>query len=236
MADMQIMCRPSAPADFGAIVRGHWQSADEIRERIQKSGIASILAFEGTHCVGHLYVREYDPQYRSPEGWTGGWPWADFCIAEPLELQGRHLTLGCYHVGEQLAGGRDTSAQGRGVGKALLGAAIDWLRGQDEIDGLMAWGLVPGSWGLLQWAGQLPHTVYRKAGFREIKHVRDPRLENDLADVDTSDADEDPALLRVMVLSRGKPSRVGGSLSRRRQDSGPRRSRRGTRRPGCPRD
>ncbi len=201
---MRLRCRSITPEDFGTIVRGHWSSRDEVREGIERQGIGSMLAFDADRCVGQLYAREYDPDHRSPGGWTGDWPWADFTIAEPLALEGRYLTLGCYHVGEFLDGGRDPSVQEQGVGKSLLSAMIDWCRGQEQIDGLLAWGLVPGSWQLLQWAGQMPHTVYRKFGFDGVKSVRDPRLDQELADVDTSAALEDPALLRVMLRVKGQ--------------------------------
>ncbi|MFQ5808463.1 MAG: hypothetical protein ACE5JM_02495 [Armatimonadota bacterium] len=62
------------------------------------------------------------------------------------------------------------------------------------------WALVRGSWGLLQWAGQMPHTVYEEFGFREVKRLRDPRLQQHLAHI--TDTAEDPSTLRVMVLTR----------------------------------
>lgn len=190
------------PEDFGLVESLHWTSADEVRAFLEAQGIASMLAFDGPRCVGQLYLKAYDPAFREPGGWTGRRPWADFTPAEPLGLSGRYLTLGCYHVGRLPDGSHDPSRWGQGIAGALLEATIAWLRGDGAQDGLLAWGLVPGSRALLEWGGQLPYSRYLESGFREIKRVRDPRLEPFLEGVDTSGAREDPALLRVMRLDR----------------------------------
>lgn len=160
-----------------------------------------MLAFVGQQYVGQLYLQEYDPEFSEPGGWIGHRPWANFRVAEPLGLGGRLLTLGCYHVGWMPDNSRDRSLQGRGIGTALLEAVISWYRAQNVIDGLMSWALVPGCKGLLQWAGQMPYTVYQKHGFQEIKQVNDPRLAEDIADIDPEEAQEDLAVLRVMLLT-----------------------------------
>jgi len=195
-------CRPMQVTDFGIIECVHWKSADHVQEYLEKQNIASMLAFDGPRYLGQLYLQEYDPQFSEQGGWTGDRPWADFQTAEPLGLEGRFLTLGCYHIGRLPNGKQIPSLWGRGIGKALLKAVIKWYQSQQEIDGLVSWGLVSGSKKLLQWAGQMPYTIYRKFGFREIKRVRDPRLEQDLADIDTTSAKEDIATLRVMLLTR----------------------------------
>ncbi len=187
--------------DFDAVDRVHWESAEQVEAFIEVQGIASMLAFDGARCVGQLYLKAYDPEFSEPLGWTGNRPWADFRIAEPLELKGRFLTLGCYHVGRGPDGGLDASLYGRGIGTALLEATIDCYRSRDSIDGLLSWGLVSGTTALLQWAGQLSHTTYARRGFREVERLRDPRLDEHLCDVDTAEATEDPAILRVMLLS-----------------------------------
>lgn len=195
-------CRPMQVTDFGIIECVHWKSAQHVQEYIKKQNIASMLIFDGTRYLGQLYLKEYDLHFSEQGGWTGERPWADFQIAEPLRLKGRFLTIGCYHIGRLPNGKQIPSLWGRGIGKALLKALIEWYQSQQEIDGLLSWGLVPGSRKLLQWAGQMPYTLYRKFGFREIKKVRDPRLEQELDNIDTSSAKEDIAMLRVMLLAR----------------------------------
>ena len=160
-----------------------------------------MLAYVDQQYVGQLYLQEYNPAFIEPGGWNGNRAWADFQVAEPLSLNGRLLTLGCYHVGWMPDGSRDRSLQGRGIGTALLEAIIEWYRGQTAIDGLMSWALVPGSMALLQ-AGQMPYTLYQEYGFREIKQVDDPRWTDVVANIDAEGAKEDLAVLRVMLLTR----------------------------------
>ena len=195
-------CRPMQVIDFGTIECIHWKSADQVQEYIEKQNIASMLAFEGSRYVGQLYLQEYNPQFKEHGGWIGERPWADFQIAEPLGLKGRFLTLGCYHVGRLPSGEQVTSLWGRGIGKALLKGIIEWYQSHQEIDGLLSWGLVSGSKELLQWAGQMPYTTYRKYGFREIKRVHDPHFEQNLADIEMTSTKEDITTLRVMLLTR----------------------------------
>ena len=203
---MDIQCRPMRVSDYGVIETQHWTSVDQVAEYVERQGIASMLAFAGQQYVGQLYLKEYDPEFSEPGGWTGERPWADFQIAEPLDLHGRLLTLGCYHVGGLPDGSRDRSLWGRGIGMALLEAVIEWHRAQTAIGGLMSWALVPGCGQLLQWAGQMPYTVYQQRGFREIKRVDDPRWTKAIVDIDPEDAKEDLSVLRVMLLSADKPA------------------------------
>jgi GNAT superfamily N-acetyltransferase len=197
---MHIRCRPMEVGDFGVVECVHWDSADQVRAFTDHQGIASMLAFDGTRCVGQLYLKEYDPAFQEPGGWTGERCWADFHIAEPLGLDGRFLTLGCYHVGRNPDGSHNPALYGQGIGTALLEAVVGWFRGQQTITGLLAWGLVNGSKPLQEWAGQMPHGLYERFGFQEIKRVRDQRLDHELADLDTTQAEEDPTILRAMVL------------------------------------
>jgi len=189
-------------SDYGVVECVHWQSADQVRQYIEKQGIASTLAFDRSRCVGQLYLKAYDPHFVEPRGWTGERPWADFHVAEPLGLDGRFLTLGCYHVGRNPDGSQDSSFYGRGIGTGLLSAVVNWWQTSQDIDGLLAWGLVVGSKPLLEWAGQMTHRVYKRFGFREIKCLRDLRFDHELAEMDTSEAEEHPAMLRVMLLTR----------------------------------
>jgi GNAT superfamily N-acetyltransferase len=205
---MDIWCRPMEVRDYGVVETQHWTSADQVEEYIERQGIASMLAFSGQRYLGQLYLQEYDSKFSEPGGWTGHRPWADFQVAEPLGLGGRLLTLGCYHVGWMPDGSRDRSLWGRGIGTALLEAVIEWYRVQTAIDGLVSWALVPGCKGLLQWAGQLPYTVYQNHGFREIKQVDDPRWTEAIADItDPEEATEDLTVLRVMLLSADRTAR-----------------------------
>ncbi len=204
---MDIRCRPMRVSDYGVVESQHWVSADQVAEYVERQGIASMLAFVGQKYVGQLYLKEYDPEFREPGGWTGHRCWADFQVAELLGLGGRLLTLGCYHVGGMPDNSRDRSLWGRGIGTALLEAVIEWYRGQAAINGLISWALVPGCGQLLQGAGQMPYTVYQEYGFREIKRVNDPRWTEAIADItDPEGAKEDLAVLRVMFLSADRPA------------------------------
>ena len=204
---MSIHHRPIMLSDFDSVATSDWRSPDHVRELIEKQGIGSMLAFEDDRYLGQLYVREYDPSFTNAGGVSGGpEPWRDFNLAEPIGLRGRYLTLGCYHVGWK-AGGTwetvDTAMWGNGVGTGLLRAVIDWFRTQQSIDGLLAWALVHGSKEIHQHNGQMPYTVYKRSGFREVKRVNDTSWAP-YAKYYERDAEEDPTLFRVMVLERGE--------------------------------
>ncbi len=171
---MEIRCRQMLPSDFGVVESCHWKSAEHVRQFIEKQSIASMLAFDGDRCVGQLYLQEYDPGFSDPKGWIGHRPFADFQIAEPLDLHGRFLTLGCYHVGYCLGRNR-AKLFGQGIGTALLKALVEWYRSQEVIGGLISWAFPSGSHELLQWMGQMCNTIYQRFDFREVKKLRDPR-------------------------------------------------------------
>ena len=66
---MEIRCRPMRPEDFGVVESVHWTSADQVRDYIDRQGIASMLAFDGPRYVGQLYLQEYDPAFADPPSW-----------------------------------------------------------------------------------------------------------------------------------------------------------------------
>ena len=66
---MNIRCRPMEIDDFGAVECRHWHSIEQVRKFIEKQGIASMLAFNAGRYAGQLYLQEYDPQFKNPEGW-----------------------------------------------------------------------------------------------------------------------------------------------------------------------
>ncbi len=198
---MNIRCRPITPADFGRVESEHWASARQVEEFAHTQGLASVLAFDDDRYLGQLYAREYDAEFVSRGGWEDHWPWADFRAGRPLELPGKYLTLGCYHVGWSVDGKtRDPSLLGRGIGTALLEAAIDWFTGQSRMDGLLTWAVSPGSKELLQRAGQMPWTVYDRHGFRLIKEVLEPGWTDTVASFTADTPEVDLTLLRVMAL------------------------------------
>ena len=77
---MDIVCSPMKPEDYG---RGSLER--EVRDYIRSQGQASMLAFDGDACVGH--VKEYRPHSRTASGLRGSRPWADFRAVEPLGLE-----------------------------------------------------------------------------------------------------------------------------------------------------
>ena len=199
---MSIHYRPIEATDFDSVETSDWRSPGHVKELIESQGIGSMLAFDDERYLGQLYVREYDPSFANPGGVSGGpEPWRDFSLAEPLGLQGRYLTLGCYHVGWRPGGTWetvDTTLWGKGVGTGLLEAMIEWVRSQDAIDGLVAWALVHGSKEIHQHNGQMPYTVYQRLGFEELKRVNDPSWAP-YAKYYERDAEEDPTTFRVML-------------------------------------
>ncbi|MDP6667215.1 MAG: hypothetical protein QF357_07415 [Dehalococcoidia bacterium] len=190
------------PGDYRTVESVHWSSAGQVADFVDRQGLASILAYESSRYLGQLYLQEYDPSFIEPGGWEGHRPYADFRVAEPLSLKGRYLTIGCFHVGWMPDGQRESSLWGRGIGQAMLGWLVDWFRDDGRYDGLLAWAVSPASRKLLRMAGQMPHTVYRRNGFREIKRLRDSRWGDLVAEWAPHELQDELSDLCVMTLDR----------------------------------
>ncbi len=199
---MQVKCRGMTPDDYGIVESVHWSSAGQVEAYVDRQGLASVLAYESSRYVGQLYLQEYDSSFIEPGGWEGHRPFADFRVAEPLFLVGRYLTVGCFHVGWMPDGRRDSSLWGRGIGQALLRWLVDWFRDDGRYDGLLTWAVSPASRRLLQMAGQMPYTVYRRSGFREIRRLRDSRWSELIADWAPLQQQDELSDLRVMIQDR----------------------------------
>ena len=94
-------------SDYDSVDIEHWSSRAQVDEFIDRSGIASMLAFDGQQLVGQLYLQEYDPSFSEPS--TGERSWASY---PPLPWR--------------------ASLLGRGIGTTLLRAVIDWFNQQSR--------------------------------------------------------------------------------------------------------
>ena len=54
---MDIQCRPMTVSDYGVIETEHWVSVDQVKEYIERQGIASMLAFAGNSTLVNCTCR-----------------------------------------------------------------------------------------------------------------------------------------------------------------------------------
>ncbi len=180
---MQIEIRPAAATDIPVLERRCWRGGEEeMRRRISDQGACSIIALDGARPVGQIYVRAYQPGFRSPEGLHDGSWWADLSgVEDRAELPPRTAMLGCWHVGWVLEtdGERREAPEyrGRGIGIALLRGAIDWLRSDAApFDAIAAKAAASEERPYLEWLGGLPLAIYASLGFATLATYDDPYL------------------------------------------------------------
>lgn len=178
---MALEIRPARPDDLPNLERRCWRGGEaEMAARIAAQGTCSIIALDGGRPVAQLYLRTYQPGFRSPGGAHDGAWWADLAGVEPeTTLPSRTAMLGCWHVGRvREADGTEREAEayrGRGLGIALLQAAVTWLQQPDTpFDALAAKAADSEDRGYLGWLGGLPLPLFVAEGFRPLTSFDDP--------------------------------------------------------------
>jgi GNAT superfamily N-acetyltransferase len=175
----QLEIRPATLADVPRLERKCWGGGEaEMRQRVREQGTCSIIALDGELPVAQLYLRAYRPGFRSGGLYDGAW-WADLKgVEEVAELPRRTVLLGCWHVGRvREADGTDREApeyRGRGLGKALLQAAIDWLRSAAPFEALAAKATDCEDRRYINFVGGLPLSIFESLGFERIATFEDP--------------------------------------------------------------
>jgi GNAT superfamily N-acetyltransferase len=198
--------RPATLQDLPALERRCWFGGeDEMRHRITDQGTCSIIAVDEGRPIGQLYLRAYEPGYRSPAGLHDGGFWADLKGVEPeAELPARTVMLGCWHVGwARNADGTETEApeyRGRGIGVALLKAAIDWAESEaSPFDAVAAKATDSEERSYISWVGNLPLPVFEAHGFERLESFDDPYFLAEPDAVPDSVVAERPARFHLVV-------------------------------------
>jgi GNAT superfamily N-acetyltransferase len=172
--------RPATLADLPRLERKCWRGGEEeMRRRMREQGTCSIIALEGGLPVAQLYLRAYRTGFRSPNGLHDGAWWADLKgVEDRAELPTRTAMLGCWHVGRvREEDGTEREApeyRGHGLGKALLEAAVDWLRTGTAFEALAAKATDSEDRGYISFVGGLPVSVFESAGFERVASFDDP--------------------------------------------------------------
>lgn len=208
---MVLEIRPATIADLPSLERRCWRGGEaEMERRIGTQGTCSLIVVDDGRTVGQLYLRAYEPGARSPSGLHDGAWWADLKGVEGhVSLPERTAILGCWHVGRvRLPDGTEAEAEeyrGRGLGIALLEAAVRWLdAGSGPFDALAAKAADTEERAYLGWLGGLPHAPFEALSFRTVATFDDPYLvaEPDAVPEAARAVTEHPARFHLMVRDR----------------------------------
>src|SRR6266540_43124 len=94
----------------------------------------------------------------------------------------------------------DEAYRGRGIGTALLHAAVDWLRSGDApFDALAAKAADSEQPAYLGWLGGLPVSIFEAHGFRRLATFEDPYLLAEPGAVPDAARAQNPARFHLVV-------------------------------------
>ena len=205
---MTIDIRPATFGDLPLLERRCWPGGEhEMRARIAAQGTCSVIALDAGRPVAQLYLRAYQPGYRSPGGLHDGSWWADLSgVDEGLVLPEPAAALGCWHVGRlRDPDGTEAEAEqyrGRGIGLALLPGAVAWPRsGCAPFAPRTAKPAATADPASLGWLGGLPVDAFTEAGFVRLATYDDPYILAEPAAVPPAAATPQPARLHLMLLA-----------------------------------
>jgi GNAT superfamily N-acetyltransferase len=179
-----IEVRAATPADIPVTERQCWRGGEaEMARRIATQGTCSFIALDGGRPIAQLYLRTYEPGFRSPGGMHDGAWWADLSGVEghrdvppgPIGL------LGCWHVGRvREPDGSEQPApeyRGRGLGIRLLETAVAWAQSPDSPYALLAAKAASREdRDYLGWLGGLPLSIFAERGFVDLGAFDDPHM------------------------------------------------------------
>jgi len=183
MAKGEFYIRPIVSQDLDRIAGACWENRQTQIRLLELQEIPGFGAWEGDTCVGllHCYsvtLPQWDdsnfPGYGRANlmSWPLGLP---LLVAKEKGLKFNKPVWGhaCFHVGWTLgAPHADPKYFGRGIGKAMLKASMQWAKEHDYA-GIIAHGgtkVVP-DYNI--WMGCLPWTTYASAGFECVAMEED---------------------------------------------------------------
>jgi GNAT superfamily N-acetyltransferase len=131
-------------------------------------------------------------------------------VEDEVELPARTAMLGCWHVGRvRNEDGTESEAEeyrGRGVGIALLQAAVGWLRsGEAPFDALAAKATDSSERSYISWVGGLPLSAFESVGFERLASFDDPYFLDEPGTIPASAIARYPARFHLVLLRRDEP-------------------------------
>jgi GNAT superfamily N-acetyltransferase len=188
MGDIEV--RAATPADLPLLERQCWRGGEaEMVRRIEQQGTCSFIGVDGGRPVAQLYLRTYEPGFRSGGMHDGAW-WADLAGAEGrIELPGIAVAmLGCWHVGRvREEDGTERPApeyRGQGLGIRLLEAAVAWVvSGESPYEVVAAKATPTEDRAYLGWLGGLPLSLFRERGFEDLGAFDDPYMRDGAGEI-----------------------------------------------------
>jgi GNAT superfamily N-acetyltransferase len=205
---MTIEIRPACAGDLPLLERRCWSGGEaELRRRIAAQGTCAVVALDGGRPVAQVGLRRFAPAFRSPAALHDGSWWADLAGGPEVPFPHRTALLGCWHVGRlRDSDGREyeePSYRGRGIGTALLDAAVAWLRSGDApFDALAVKAADDDSPAYLGWLGGLPRPLFEQRGFVPIATYDDPYLRGEPGAVPAPARTDHWARVHLMLLTR----------------------------------
>ena len=179
-----------------------------MRARIETAGTCSIIGLDQGRVVAQLYIRRYEPGFRSPRGMLEGDFWADLKGVEPeLTLSTDVALLGCWHVGRTRApDGEECEAaqyRGHGLGVALLKGAIEWLnRGDTPFSALAVKATDSQARSYISFVGALPRVEFESLGFECLATFDDPYFVESPENIPDDVEAEHPERFHLMSLQK----------------------------------
>lgn len=206
---MQLEIRPATVDDLPGLERMCWRNGEtEMRDRIERAGTCAIIGLDDGRPVAQLYIRAYQPGFRSQRGMMEGDFWADLKGVEPdIELPGDVALLGCWHVGRtREPDGEEREAEqyrGRGVGVALLKGAIEWLNQPDTPFGALAVKATDSeARSYIGFVGALPRVEFETLGFECLATFDDPYFVESPENIPAEVEAEHPERFHLMLLKK----------------------------------
>ncbi|MHB9031668.1 MAG: GNAT family N-acetyltransferase [Anaerolineae bacterium] len=179
MPESSFIVRQITAPDLDRISPACWDSRAVQLRILAQQEILGLAAWQGDNCIGSLHcyrvtLPDYDdtlfPGYGcdEPRGWPLGWP-LQAAKSLGLTFSGPVWGLSCFHVGfaGPAAQRADPAYFRRGIGRALLEAAITWAR-THSYSAILAHGgpdILP-EYNIRM--GCLPYTTFIKHGFTEF--------------------------------------------------------------------